>query len=333
MTTPTLDLTDGSALTELPAKFDGPKVWDRSTLSEPDWTVRVTDDVIAELAQITSDIRRYPVPVYLLDPVQFDMPACKAMMASAEVMIRSKQGFAILDRLPLDGLGWTDDESRAVFWLLSQLVSRPVAQSVAGDMFQDIRAGRVADRETAGPAKVLGFHQDNSGGKVMPQYTALMALRAAREGGYSEYCSLYSLYNALLEESEEVVQRLFEPFYHDRLGNVGPDEPDVIWAPAVRYVQGRLAGRISMQKIPVGYQKAGKELDAAGRGALEAVNATIEEHSLSAQFRLEGGQMIIFRNLDGMHYRRPFQDGDDVSQQRHVVRIWLRDSGRISFDG
>ena len=62
----------------------------------------------------------------------------------------------------------------------------------------------------------LSYHNDNSGNRVLPKFTSLLCLYPSPQGGESEYCSAYTLYNALAEEAPVLLERLFQPFYHDR---------------------------------------------------------------------------------------------------------------------
>ncbi len=334
---PVLDLTGGAVEVRPTKPFANTKVWTRSSLEPAAWTVKVGDAAKRELNDAIANLRRQNLPTYMLDPADFKLDACRTMMAEAKSMLEDRHGFTIIDRLPLDEGGWSEEEAKSGFWLLGSLLSQPVAQTSGGQIFRDIRDEGIPAGtpgvDTALTQERLAFHQDNSGNRNMPNYTGLMALYAAKEGGLSEYCSLYSLYNAMVEEAPEQLERLFQPFYHDRQGIQAPGEADVLWAPAISYENGRLRGRFSLNKIPGGYRKAGKELDNLSRDALESVLAVIRKRDLSAKYLLERGQILIFNNREGLHHREPFKDGEGRTEKRHVIRLWFRNEGRPFFDG
>ena len=334
---PVLDLTGGAVDRRPTEPFSNTKVWSRRSLAPADWTVTIGDAAKRELIDAIAGLRLQNIPVYLLKPADFKLEACRAMMAEAKRMLEDRHGFTIIDRLPLDEAGWSEEEAKAAFFMLGQLMSQPVAQTSGGQIFRDIRdEGLIAGMpgvDTALTQERLAFHQDNSGNRTMPNYTGLMALYAAKEGGMSEYCSLYSLYNAMAEEAPEQLERLFQPFYHDRQGIQAPGEAEVLWAPAMSYDKGRLSGRFSMNKIPGGYRKAGEELDNLSHDALETVLSVIRKRDLSAKYMIERGQILIFNNREGLHHREPFKDGDGRSEKRHVIRLWFRNEGRPYFDG
>ena len=84
-----------------------------------------------------SALRRAPLPTFLLDPADFALDACRATMAEVRRVTRDGPMFAVLDRLPMAEMN--RDEAIQLYWLLSSLLSRPVAQKLNGQMFFDVR--------------------------------------------------------------------------------------------------------------------------------------------------------------------------------------------------
>lgn len=331
-----LDLTESEITGLRPqAAFDNTKTWTRADISAEDWNVTVNAAAARELEAAVALIRKQVLPVYMLDPRDFEFTACHAMMAEARRKIDDAHGFAVIDRLPLDD--WTEDEGRAVYWLLARSFSNPVAQNAYGQIFREIRDEGIPSAmpvvDGALTQSGLNFHQDNSGNRNMPNYTGLLSLHKAKDGGMSEYCTLYSLYNAMLEDAPVQLDRLFEPFYHDRLNIQSPGEVAVLRAPALRYDGKKLTGRYSTTKIPAGYKKAGEEMDNLSRDALMTAMAVIGERKLSAEYMLERGQIVFINNREGLHHRANYSDGDTVEEKRHLVRLWFRNEGRPFFDG
>ncbi len=329
-----VDLSKGHEGVRPTRPFKNAKTWKRADLTPADWTVTLGKPSLKELDAIVAELRRQNLPLHMLRPDMFAMTATRVHMQDARKRAYNGIGFAIVDRLPLDA--WSLDEAKAIQWLILSTVSQPVAQESSGEIFRDIRETPDSERSiynTDLTQKRLTFHTDNSGNRNVPNFTALLALYAAEEGGLSEYCTLYSLYNAMMKDAPEQLDRLFQPFYHNRQDIQVPGEPDVIWAPAVAYDGKKLFSRISLNKIPSGYARIGKELDNLGRDALESIYATIRKNDLSAKYMLERGQVLIFNNREGLHHREGFRNGKTVDKQRHLVRMWLRDEGRPFFDG
>lgn len=329
-----LDLTIGQSEIRPEEPFNNAKVWAYKDLSPSHWLVRVDDAAKRELDAVVMELRRQNLPLYLLSPNQFELTATRELMKDARSRAHDGRGFAIVDRLPLDD--WSLDEARAIAWLILSCVSQPVAQSAAGEIFRDImdtpeQQRRKYDRGLT--QQRLTFHTDNSGNRNPPNFSTLMCVRAAEEGGMSEYCTIYALYNAMKKDAPRQLERLFQPFYHNRQGIQIAGEPDLLWAPAIGYDGTRLLSRISLNKIPSGYERAGEELDNLGRDALESAIELIRSHDISAKYMLERGQLLIFNNREGLHHREPFINGVSADKHRHLIRVWLRDEGRPFFDG
>ena len=72
----------------------------RATIAAPDWTVPVTPECLAELRAVLRELRRAPLPLFLLRPEEFELDACRAMMARVREILRDGVMFAVVDRLP-----------------------------------------------------------------------------------------------------------------------------------------------------------------------------------------------------------------------------------------
>ena len=88
--------------------------------------------------------------------------------------------------------------------MLSQLVSRPVAQSWDGKMIYDVTdlgkpPGNGVRPDVTNAEQ--NFHTDNSYNLCAPDYVALLCLRPAKEGGISSIVSFHTVYNEMLAQA------------------------------------------------------------------------------------------------------------------------------------
>ncbi|MCG8546619.1 MAG: TauD/TfdA family dioxygenase [Alphaproteobacteria bacterium] len=325
---------EGTPLRIADRDFDGPAVWRGGDLAPSDWLIPLDDAVAAELDKVVAQLRRHALPVLMLEPAMFELTAARALMADIKRRLSAGRLFAVLDSLPLDA--WRAEEAKAVYWLLAQLLSQPVAQEWNGLIFKDVvDSGTDGDsgNERAVTNRALLYHVDNSGNLLPPDYNSLLCIHPAKTGGRSQYCSIYSLHNALRTRHPKLLERLYQPFYHDRVGVQTPGEPEVLVAPAMRYDGERLQSRYSSNKIRGGYRKMQESLDPLGDAALDAVIDTIESDGLAIEFSLQRGQILYHNNPEGLHHRTDFTDDSDPEKRRHLVRIWYRNEGRPFFDG
>jgi alpha-ketoglutarate-dependent taurine dioxygenase len=76
-----------------------------------------------------------------------------------------------------------------------------------------------------------------------------------------------------------------------------------------------------------------REMDAATRDALACMESLCGDPAMWVEFRMESGQIQYVNNLEAGHARSAFADHEKPEARRHMVRIWLRDSGRPDYFG
>jgi len=315
--------------------IEGPSAWQRGQLRPEHYRIALPDACLEEIRRAADELRQFPLPTIVRRPNEFDLPACRAAMAEVRCILDYGVRFAIVDRLPLDEIG--ADAAIAIYWLLSSLVARPVAQSLDGRLVYDVLdTGRAAlPGSGVRPDQTnieLKFHTDNSYNQAPPEYVVLLCLRQARAGGHSRVASFHTLYNALLARRPEILPRLYLPFRFDRQREFHAGEEPVFAAPV--FTAGEeLRARFSAHQIRGGYALTGEPLDEEGASALAALLDVFEDETLSADFDLEPGQLQFVDNRVLGHARTEFADFPEPERRRHLVRLWLRDHGRRAYPG
>lgn len=313
---------------------DAPIAWTRDALTEADWLVRLDAEAIAELEAAAGWVRANPLPTILLDAAEFRLDACRAVIGRVRRILASGIGFVVLDRLPLERL--SRDDARVAYWLLAQLVARPVAQSWDGKMIYDVLDAGVPPGNGVRPDRTnyeQNFHTDNSYNLCPPDYVALLCLQTAKEGGVNSVVSFTSAHNRLLREQADLVGRLYEPYWFDRQREHAPDDAKVLSHPLFEWDGVRLAGRLSHFQVINGHKLAGVPLDGRGSAALEALEAVMMDPALNQSFYFERGQIQVIDNRRLGHRRTRFVDHPEPERKRHLVRLWLRDAGRRCYNG
>ncbi len=243
-------------------------------------------------------------------------------------------GFVIVDKLPMDD--YTVDEARAVYWLLAQMVSRPVAQSWDGKVIYDVRdlgkpPGNGVRPDITNAEQ--NFHTDNSYNLCPPDYVALLCLRPAMEGGISSIVSFYSVYNEMLASHPDLVERLYQPYLFDRQREHAPDDAKLISHPCSRHAKAVRYAASSHRHVVTGYTMAGQEMDERTKAALYTLESIMMELRWSREFFFEAGQIQIVDNTRLGHRRTGFVDYPEEDRKRHLVRLWLRSHGRRFYNG
>ncbi len=314
-----------------------PRAWTRATIPPRDWTVPLPDAAVGELLAVRDELRRAPVPTFLLDPKDFALDACRAVMADVRRVTQGGPMFAVLDRLPMDEL--TREEAVAVYWLLSSLLARPVAQKLNGQMFYDVMDTGAKLKPGSGIRPTvtnvdLRFHNDNSYNEAPPEYVCLLCLHPAKQGGISQVMSVATVHDALERQHPELMPRFYRPFWYDRHAEHQPDEPTTFAAPIFdRSTDGTINARLALSEIHAGYDLRGERLDNETAAALAAVQSVFEQPELHVELGFEAGQIQYVNNRATGHARTEFTDFPELERKRHLVWLWLRDAGRRGYRG
>ena len=164
----------------------GREAWTRNDIGDADYRVVLSPVAQAELMGAVKSLRRQPVPLLALRPDSFELPACRAAMEEVRSILTDGIRFALLQRLPIEELSL--DEAKALYWILSSMLERPVAQKLDGTIVYDVHdTGQMAlPGSGVRPDKTnieLQFHNDNAYNFLMPKFVGLLCVRQARRAG------------------------------------------------------------------------------------------------------------------------------------------------------
>ncbi len=319
-------------LTEL---IHGKHAWVKGDLAPDDWFVAFSHGCLSELRDVVERLRRKPIPLLLLSPDDFHLDECRETMSRVRRTLDGGVRFAVVDRLPREGI--SKDEAKALFWLLSTMVARPVAQKLDGAMFYDVldtglKAGAGTGVRPDKTNLEIYFHNDNAYNQTPPEYAALLCLQTAKQGPLSRTMSVATLHNELLRRHPEVLPRLYEPFWFDRNAEHHPGDDRVLSAPMFSF-DDELKMRLALHALKNGYKLREIALDAAAVAAIEALVDLFASPNLWLEFSFEQGQLQFVNNLAIVHSRTAFEDYEAPEKKRHLVRLWLRENGDRSYLG
>ncbi|MGC2203827.1 MAG: TauD/TfdA family dioxygenase [Stellaceae bacterium] len=317
--------------------IDGASAWTGRDLRPEEYRIELSTECREEIRRAASEISAFPLPTILRSAADFAMPACRAVMARVRNMLDHGRRFAIVDRLPIAEMDMDKERATAVYWLLSSMISRPVAQKLDGTMIYDVLDTGQQALPGSGirPDKTnieIRFHNDNAYNEAPPDYIGLLCLRQAQSGGHSRVISFHRVYNSLLARDRDRPQRLYRPFWFDRQREYRAGESPVFSAPVFEDA-GELRARFSMHQINGGYALRGEPMDEEGGAAIAAMLEIFDEDGLSIDFDLEPGEMQFVHNRALGHSRTAFVDHSDPEHKRHLVRLWMRDQGRRAYPG
>lgn len=320
----------------LTAEVKGAGAWPEHPISPSDWTLPLRGAVIDELLAVGDVLKRNPLPLAYLSPQNYKLDECRRLAADIRAVLDDGVRFVLLDRMPLEETG--HEIAVQLYWLLSSLVARPVAQKLDGTLIYHVQDKGRAPTPGSGirPADTNYEqlpHTDNAFNSTAPEVVGLLCLKDARSGGVSRCISFLAVHNRLMREAPHLLKRLYEPFPHDRQRENWPDQPAIVEHPIFTYEGGKLLVRFSPHQIRNAYKMLNLEMDETTREALACAQALCGDPSMWVEFDMTPGQIQYVNNLEAGHARSGFDDFEEPEKRRHMVRIWLRDAGRPDYFG
>ena len=325
-------MTDASCVIQ--SEFTDAIAWRRDSLAADDGFFVLDQACLDELDGAISHLRANPLPVEMIMPDLFELPACHTLMKAVSVGLRDGVGFAIVDRLNLGE--YTRQEAVILYWLLASMIGRPVAQKWNGQMIYDVYdSGRKPGNGVRPDITNVeqNFHTDNSYNHCPPHILGLLCLQTAKQGGVSRIISFSSAHNEMLRRYAEYLARLYQPYYFDRQGEHAPGDIKTTFHPLFANDAGALVARLSHFQVVNGYALAGERFDTQGAAALDALEGILNEPSMWKDFNFEPGQIQFLDNRRCGHKRTAFVDHREPERKRRLVRLWLRNSGRPFYNG
>ena len=324
---------DQVAVQVAPEDVELKKSWTRESISPEGWLIPLPPDCVAELDELAARVRATPGPVDTLDPADFSLRACTAVMASVRTKLETDTGLAVVDRFPVER--YSHAENLAIGWLLAAMLGQVVAQKANGMRLYDVKdSGQALGYGVRRSVTNLGqpFHTDGGWLWKAPAFVGLFCLESALEGGLSRFASLVTVHHELRRRRPDLLARLYRPFHWDRQGEHAPDAPRVSRQPVYEFEAGTLAARYYEDYVINGSRMAGEPLDDEGRHALDAMREIVDDPANWVEFRIEKGQLQYLNNRQFAHSRTAFKDAGP-GQGRHMLRLWNRDEGTWHLEG
>ncbi|KAH7140285.1 taurine catabolism dioxygenase family protein [Dactylonectria estremocensis] len=314
----------GSPPRDWPTKFTGPEVWTGDYLEKnPNLYIRVLAQ--PEIEEIDTAIKTWKtlhLPVSAIDRSSFILPTLGPILRQLSNNIYNGVGVQVLRGFPIKSYEKTDQVIAFLginSWVgdrrLNQGANRGICHIKSITHLDPSERGKIY--VSAQDTNAQMYHSD-AGGDVV----SLMAVSLSGTGGASTVASAGQVYNHLAQYRPDIARILAERRFRWRANGI-PDE-------GVRLIhnkEGRLFLNFSTRTF-IGYgELPDRDLDFPAltfeeREAFGGWQWVAEQYSLKTE--LEVGDIEWVNNLHHQHARRGFSE--DISNPRHLLRVWLRDS-------
>jgi alpha-ketoglutarate-dependent taurine dioxygenase len=317
------------------AARSGPGVargWLGKDLTPADWRIELDREAQAELRSLAGALETHEVSVEHLDISRFRLPAVGRSMARARDRLERGLGFAILDRLPIEGL--PERSAKAMAWLAISQLGTIVNQKFNGQRLYEVRD--TGAKLTHGVRRSITnleqeLHTDGGWLAMPPHYIALACLRQAEVGGVSRVGSMVAAHDAMQARHPELLSELYKPFWWDRQAEHAPGDPPCSQHPIFAAHDGRIVVRYYDDYVRHGHKLMGEPISEQSEMALQVLRDAVETPGWSLALRLEPGQIELVNNHLVSHARSAFEDSPK-SLGRLLLRLWVREGDSIEME-
>jgi len=315
-----------SVMDGFPTKLDGPMTWTGTdySLKPVSYINIITEDNIQDLKHAISHFKELGLPRGMISPETFPLARdFSTKLRGINDEVNNGRGFAVLR-----GLRPSDYSEEDVIILYAGITSH-VASHRAGFM-DHIRYEREDEKkgENLRPTELpvaMDFHTDADAGNILSMFTLSMS----QSGGNQHLSSFWRVYNTMMERNPEAIEILAQEWHWEKPNRADSARTNnIMHRPIVGHVEGKAQINFGSSFV-AGHPKyprsaAAPPLKEKQRSALDLLLAVAKEHSF--QLSQQAGDILFVNNLSIMHARDSFIDDADSDTQRHVLRLWLRDS-------
>ncbi len=304
--------------------IDDRQAWTTTQVNDSrPWVLPLAQSILDLVEPVVNNWRSIRGPVTDMQLTAQQSLQGRELLGDLEQELEAGCGFVLLDRLPLDR--FTSEEATLAYWLIGQMIGRPMVQNVKGTLLY-VGADYTKGARFSVTNARTSFHTDGAFQPQMADYIALLCLRTARSGGENQVISAYSLHKVLVERHRELMATMYGPFNFDRRGEIQQDELPTSPQSIFRWdhVRKELTMRYLHYYILEGHRKAGVALTILQQEAIAAVEQELNDPCLAVEFSIEPGQMLFSNNHWTLHNRNAFEDHQDPRRRRHYVRLWMR---------
>ncbi|KAF4123821.1 Taurine catabolism dioxygenase TauD, TfdA family [Geosmithia morbida] len=331
-------LADGNLPTSVPEgfpdKLEGDLVWEGSTLAETyNWTYSLNSEQLAEIDGAVAHFKSLGLSLGHISAETFPLPKLHPELRRLSGELHHGHGFFVIRGVDVDA--HTREENIIIYaGISSHIAAQRGRQDHKYDgRPADVVLAHIRDLSHSDSNKVIGspayttdkqvFHTD--AGDIV----SLFALGTAKEGGASKLASTWRVYNEIARTRPDLIHTLSgtwdlevfdktdgKPWIERPLLNLLPATNENPQRVTLQYARRSLVG---FGALPRGTNVP--PITEAQAEALDTLHFTGEKYCVNTKF--QKGDIQYINNLAIFHARDGFVDQGE--NQRHLLRLWLRD--------
>jgi len=306
----------------LPPEFSLASTWYGPAMAQAqhEWTKELTPVEIGELEKAAETILASGKNIASLSAKDFPLPTLGPKLTAMREELIHGRGFALIRGLPVAMC--SEQEAGTIFYGLGCHLGSPRSQNAMGHTLGHVRdlGMKSSDPNTRiyQTNERQTFHTDST------DVVGLLCLRTAKVGGASLLVSATTIFNEIRKHRPDLLELLLQPIATDRRGEVPEGMLPYLLIPVFSFYKGFLTVFYQRQYIDSAQRfPDAPRLTPLHIEALNMFDALANDPKLCLSMELEPGDMQFVYNHALLHDRTGFQDWDEPSKKRHLLRLWL----------
>jgi hypothetical protein len=301
----------------------GPEVWTREDLTrDTSWILTIEPQDVAEIEAALSRVRSEGYGLLELSPEKFKLPRLSGKLAAIAKELESGRGIVQMRGLPVEHL--SAEDRKAMIWGLGTYLGVGLSQSKQGDYLGevtdlDVQMG-AADGRGYRSKGLSRFHFDRC------DVVGLLCILRAKQGGESRVVSSAAVHNEILRRRPDLLEVLYQDFYHSRQGEEAPGEKPYFKLPMFSVHEGFFSAQLSFLYIESAQRfPEVPRLTEQQKEALALVSEVCDALYVESPFL--PGDLQLLNNHVTWHCRAGYEDHPEVERRRLLYRLWLSTPG------
>ena len=293
-------------------------VWDKFSLNDTNFLVDISDKSIIELKNNRNKLIQNDIELPNLR---------KDILEFKEKFLLNGIGFFIISGKQFDV--FSNDEIVEIYRIIGTFLGTHYTQNIKNEKLVKIQdegksmktGGRYHQTKEGG-----SFHTDSPQWNKVPDFIGLCCINPAKKGGESKFVSVYKIHNEMLKMHKESLELLYENFHFDKRGEFREGESPTVYEPIFKFENNYLKCRYLRNYINDGHVIQKSPLDEKKEKALDFFDDIIHNDSNAKEYNLQKKDIVFFNNNRIIHGRTSFEDFDEQSKKRLMIRAWIKDS-------
>ena len=295
----------------------GPRIQDNST-----WIHQLDDLAIAEIENALTNLHKIKAQIPF-SVEAFPLPTFATKLGIILDKLEHGCGFALLRGLPRER--YTDEDCALIYWGIGVHLGNPISQNARGHRLGHVRdEGRSYEDPNARGYQThqrMDFHCD-----LLPvDVLGLFCLRTAKSGGVSALVSALTVHNVLGVERPDLLNTTYGLFNVDWRNEEPEGEQPWFSIPMFSVRDGKVSSRFCSRPYYESVSRYGETLVLTNlqREALDKVQEIANRPELRLSMNFQEGDIQLINNHMIMHAREAFEDYEDETRKRHLLRMWI----------